>query len=152
MITLRQALFGLALLSSLSLLLWGGYQKIEAEQARTARAEDKLQTTQERNERQAATITRIGGELAQQRTAQESLQTQLDELRQGRAADHLDKQELKRHDPTLQAWADQPLPDAARRLHQRPAITGADGYRKWLSGRHALQPAAGAPAEQRRAE
>lgn len=152
MSTLRQGLYGLALLGSLSLLLWGGYQKIEAEQARAARAEDKLQTAQERNERQAATITRIGGELAQQRTAQEGLQTQLDELRQARAADYIDKQELKRHDPTLQAWADQPLPDAARRLHQRPAITGADGYRQWLSSRHALQPAAGAAAEQRRAE
>lgn len=152
MSTLRQALYGLALLGALSALLWGGYQKIEAEQARVARAEDKLQAAQERNERQAATITRIGGELAQQRTAQEGLQANLDDLRQARAADHIEKQDLKRHDPTLQAWADQPLPDAARRLHQRPAIIGADGYRQWLSGRHSLQPAAGPAAEQRRAE
>ncbi|MCP1651796.1 LysB family phage lysis regulatory protein [Pseudomonas nitroreducens] len=152
MSTLRQALYSLALLGSLSLLLWGTYQKSQTEQARAALAEDKLQTAQERNDRQAATITRIGAELAQQRAAQEDLQTTLDDLRQARAADHIEKQELKRHDTTLQAWADQPLPDAARRLHQRPAITGADGYRQWLSGRHALQPAAGPATEQRRAE
>lgn len=152
MSTLRQVLYGLALLGSLSLLLWGTYQKSQAELARAERAEDKLQAAQERNDRQAATITRIGAELAQQRAAQEGLQATLDDLRQTRAVDQIEKQELKRHDPTLQAWADLPLPDAARRLHQRPAITGADGYRQWLSGRHALQPAAGAAAEQRRAE
>ncbi|ARN38800.1 TPA: DUF2570 domain-containing protein [Pseudomonas aeruginosa] len=152
MSTLRQALYGLALLGALALLLWGTYQKLQAEQARAARAEDKLQVALERNARQTATITRLGGELAQQRAAQEGLQASLDALRQARAADHLEKQELKRHDPTLRAWADQPLPDAARRLHQRPAITGADGYRQWLSNRHALQPAAGGVAEQRRAE
>ena len=152
MSTLRQVLYGIALLGSLSLLLWGTYQKSQAEQTRAELAEDKLQTAQERNDRQAATITRIGAELAQQRAAQEGLQATLDDLRQVRAADYIEKQELKRHDPTLQAWADQPLPDAARRLHQRPAITGADDYRQWLSGRHSLQPAAGTAAEQRRAE
>lgn len=152
MSTLRQALYGLVLLGSLSLLLWGTYQKSQAELARAEHAADKLQAAQERNDRQAATITRIGAELVQQRAAQEGLQATLDDLRQARAIDQIEKQELKRHDPTLQAWADQPLPDAARRLHQRPAITGADGYRQWLSGRHALQPAAGAAAEQRRAE
>nr|WP_239424657.1 hypothetical protein [Pseudomonas aeruginosa] len=73
MSTRRQALYGLALLGALALLLWGTYQKLQAEQARAARAEDKLQVALERNARQTATITRLGGELAQQRAAQEGL-------------------------------------------------------------------------------
>ena len=33
------------------------------------------------------------------------------------------------------AWADAQLPDAIRRLHQRPASSGSAEYRRWLSTR-----------------
>ncbi len=41
-------------------------------------------------------------------------------------------EDLKRENDTLRRWSDAPLPDAAVRLRQRPAITGGESYRQWL--------------------
>jgi LysB family phage lysis regulatory protein len=143
MTTLRQALYGLALLGALALLLWGQYQHSQAEQGRTALAEARLQLLQARSDRQSQSIIRLGGEVHAQRLGLHSLQEALDSLRRAQAADQLKKKEQRREDPIHQGWADQPLPDAARRLHQRPAITGADSYRRWLSDRHSVQSGTG---------
>jgi len=113
-------------------------QRIDAATARADLATERLQTAQQRNARQAATITRLTGEVATQRLDQLALQQTLSDLRQAHATDQLKKKERRREDPTHATWAAQPLPVAARRLHQRPAITGAAGYRQWLSGRDAL--------------
>lgn len=117
-------------------------QRIDAANARADLATERLQAAQQRNARQAATITRLTGELATQRLDQLALQQTLSDLRQAHATDQLKKKERRREDPTHATWAAQPLPDAARRLHQRPAITGAAGYRQWLSGRDALHAGA----------
>ncbi len=122
-------------------------QRIDAATARADLATERLQTAQQRNANQAATITRLTGEVATQRLDQLALQQTLSDLRQGHATDQLKKKERRRDDPTHATWAAQPLPDAARRLHQRPAITGAAGYRQWLSGRDALHAGSGS-AEQ----
>lgn len=113
-------------------------QWIDAANARADLAADRLQTAQQRNANQAATITRLTGEVATQRLDQLALQQTLSDLRQAQATDQLKKKERRREDPTHATWAAQPLPAAARRLHQRPAITGAAGYRQWLSSRDAL--------------
>ncbi len=113
-------------------------QRIDAETARANLATERLQTANERNTRQAQTITRLTGEVATQRLAQLSLQQTTAGVRQEHATDQVQKKEQRREDPPHANWAAQPLPAAARRLHQRPAITGADGYRQWLSSRHAL--------------
>jgi len=118
-------------------------QWIDAANARADLAADRLQTAQQRNANQAATITRLTGEVAAQRLDQLALQKTLSDLRQAQATDQLKKKERRREDPTHATWAAQPLPDAARRLHQRPAITGAAGYRQWLSGRDALHAGSG---------
>tara|TARA_Y100001949_G_scaffold163033_3_gene156584 strand:- start:1686 stop:2129 length:444 start_codon:yes stop_codon:yes gene_type:complete len=81
--------------------------------------------------------------LEEERTAQADLRKQQDQLRQGLAARNLKIQELTRENAELREWAAQLLPDAARRLRERPAITGADGYRDWMSSRDAMQPATG---------
>lgn len=118
-------------------------QRIDAANARTDLATERLKTAKQRNANQAATITRLSGEVATQRLDQLSLQQTLSDLRQAHATDQLKKKERRREDPTHATWAAQPLPDAARRLHQRPAITGADGYRQWLSSRDALHAGPG---------
>ncbi len=118
-------------------------QRIDAANARANLATERLQTAEQRNARQAATITRLSGEVATQRLDQLALQQTLSNLRQAQATDQLKKKERRREDPTHATWAAQPLPDAARRLHQRPAITGAAGYRQWLSGRDALHAGPG---------
>lgn len=143
MTTARQLLYGLALVAALCLLVWIQQQRIEAAQAQADLATERLQTAQQRNARQAATITRLAGEVAAQRLDQLALQQTLSVLRQAHATDQLKKKVRRREDSTHATWAAQPLPDAARRLHQRPAITGAAGYRQWLSGRDALHAGPG---------
>ncbi len=113
-------------------------QRLDAANARANLATERLQTANERNARQAQTITRLTGEVATQRLAQLNLQQTTASVRQAHAADQVQKKEQRREDLPHQSWAAQPLPAAARRLHHRPAITGADGYRQWLSSRHAL--------------
>ncbi|MGG4659349.1 DUF2570 domain-containing protein [Pseudomonas vlassakiae] len=128
----------LVLLIATALLAWGGYESIQAEKGRTALAQEQLSTVQERSQRQSATIIRMGAELAAQQLAQQSLQNTLESIRLASASDRQHKQEILRDDPQFRDWGAQPLPAAARRLHERPAFTGADSYRKWLSGRNAL--------------
>jgi LysB family phage lysis regulatory protein len=139
----RQLLYGLALVGALCLLIGVQQQRIEAAQTRADLASERLQTAQQRNANQAATITRITSEVAAQRLDQQALQQTIAGLHQAHATDQLKKKERRREDPTHATWAAQPLPDAARRLHQRPAITGAAGYRQWLSGRDALHAGPG---------
>jgi len=147
MTTTRQLLYGLALVAALCLLIWMQQQRITTAEARADLAGERLQTANERNTRQALTITRLTGEVATQRLAQLSLQQTTSDLRQAQATDQLQKKERRREDPPHANWADQPLPAAARRLHQRPAIIGADGYRQWLSGRDALHARPGSAGQ-----
>lgn len=140
MITLRQGLYSAALLGALALLLWGTYQRSEAEQGRTALAQEKLATVNARVERDATTITTLRTNLADERQAQTTLQQTGQDLRRELDVRKQQIKELKRENAELREWAAAQLPIAARRLRQRPAITGADAYRDWLSGRNALHP------------
>ncbi|MDI9768706.1 Rz-like lysis system protein LysB [Pantoea dispersa] len=49
-------------------------------------------------------------------------------------------EELKRENDELRHWADANLPDPVIRLHQRPALTGGQSYREWLSANHPVPP------------
>lgn len=140
MITLRQGLYSAALLGALALLLWGSYQRSEAEQGRTALVQEKLDTVNARVERDATTITTLRTNLADERQAQTTLQQTGQDLRRELDVRKQQIKELKRENAELREWAVAQLPAAARRLRQRPAITGADAYRDWLSGRNALHP------------
>lgn len=143
MTALRPWMQSMLLIITLALAVWIQQQRIDTAQAQADLATERLQTVQQRNARQADTITRLTGEVAAQRLDQLALQQTLSDLRQAHATDQLKKKERRREDPTHATWAAQPLPDAARRLHQRPAITGAAGYRQWLSGRDALHAGPG---------
>ncbi|EIU1687346.1 DUF2570 domain-containing protein [Pseudomonas aeruginosa] len=147
MTTLRQSLYGLALLGALALLLWSTYQQHQAAEARAERDAQLIDQLKQRSARQAASIIRMGNELAAQRIAQQGLQLAQADVRQQHATSQLQKQETRRNDPSFSDWGHQPLPGAARRLHERPSLTGADSYRRWLSRRNALQPAAGGAAQ-----
>ncbi|MGF6590706.1 hypothetical protein HFV04_017140 [Pseudomonas sp. BIGb0427] len=141
--TLRQIGLAVAAAAVLALLFWGQHQRLQVEKARSANAEDRLQTVTERSNRQAATIVSLGAEVQAERSAQASLRATQNQLRQS-LADSLNQiQELEHENDELRDWSRQPLPAVARRLRERPAITGAAGYRAWLSSRGALQPAAG---------
>jgi LysB family phage lysis regulatory protein len=141
MSVLRQWGLAVAAAAVLALLFWGQQHRLQVEKAKSANAEQRLQTLKERSDHQAATILRLGGEVQAERAAQTSLRLTQNQLRQDLAGSLNRIQELEHENAELADWSRQSLPVAARRLRERPAITGAAGYRQWLSSRRALQPA-----------
>ncbi|ROM80511.1 peptidase [Pseudomonas brassicacearum] len=140
MSTLRQALYGFALLASIGLLIWGQSQRIEVADKNAELANQAASTARDRATRSEATAAQLQASLQEERTAQAKLRSVQDQLRQGLATRQRKIEDLKRENDELRLWADQPLPDAARRMRERPAITGAAAYRDWMSGRGALHP------------
>lgn len=141
MSTIRQILLGLALVGVLGLLAWNQEQRIEVADKNRELAEKSTQDALAAAGRSEGKANALETALSGEREAQARLRTEQDLLRQGLAKRQLTIEGLKRENADLRAWADQPLPDVARRLRERPALTGADAYRQWLSGRGALQPA-----------
>jgi LysB family phage lysis regulatory protein len=147
MTTVRQTLLGIALLASLVLLVWSQALRINVANQNTKLATQDANTAREHAERHLADAHALRATLHQERTAQATLRTQQDQLRQGLAKRELTIEALKRENTELRNWAAQPMPDAARRLREHPALTGADAYRQWLSGRGALHPAGDQPTQ-----
>lgn len=147
MSTLRQALYGIALLGALALLIWGQEQRITVADKNAELATKDADTAREESGRNLSTANTLRTTLQQERDAQARLRTQQDQLLQGLAKREQTIEALKRENAELRDWAAQPLPDAARRLHERPTLTGADAYRQWLSGRGAVHSASDQPAQ-----
>ena len=141
MTTLRQALYGIALLAALGLLLWGQQQRIAAADGRADLNAQLARTSLLAAEGAMAVVDKLQTQLETERAAQSSRRTTQNLLRQGLSDRETQIQELQRENTDLRQWADQPLPATARRLRQRPTITGAAAYRDWLSGSGALRPA-----------
>lgn len=141
---LRTGLLALALLAAGAVALWGWGQQHQLATANEAgkRLEDQLSRAQQDRDQNLATANQLKSELASERDSQAKLLALQGELRQGLAQRERVIEALKHENQQLREWADQPLPDAARRLRERPALTGADAYRQWLSGSRAV-PAAG---------
>ncbi|WP_086793296.1 Rz-like lysis system protein LysB [Pseudomonas sp. SCPG-7] len=147
MSVLRQALLGVALLAALGLLIWSQELRISGANKDTRLAEQDASRAREQAERNLANASALRDTLQQERNAQTTLRAQQDQLRQGLAKRELTIEALKRENVDLRNWAAQPLPDAARRLRERPALTGAHAYRQWLSTRRALHPTGDQPAQ-----
>lgn len=153
MIDLRPApfLLGGAIVIPLvmTLAIWGTGQFLDANEAKTKRLEEQLETAQITAERNLANTNELIATLTAVRDGQAKLLMLQGDLRTGLAQRERQIEDLKHEIKELQEWADRPLPDAARRLRQRPAITGADAYRQWLSGSGAVHPASDIPEPQR---
>lgn len=147
MSTLRQALYGIALLGALVLLIWGQQQRINIAEGNTELAKAAAMTARADADRNLTTANTLTNTLKQERDAQSALRTQQDQLRQGLAKRERTIEELKLENAELRTWATQPLPDAARRLRERPALIGADAYRQWMSGRGAVPVAGDQPTQ-----
>ena len=146
MSTLRQVLYGIALLCALALFVWGQQQQIAVATQATALAQKDAKTAREDATRNLTNANTLQNTLNQERQAQSQLRSLHDQLRQGLARREQQIEVLKRENSALRDWAAQPLPDAARRLRERPALTGADAYRQWLSDGGAV-PTASDPAK-----
>lgn len=147
MSTLRQALYGIALLGALALLIWGQQQRINIAEGNTELAKAAAMTARADADRNLTTANTLTNTLKQERDAQSALRTQQDQLRQGLAKRERTIKELKLENAELRTWATQPLPDVARRLRERPALIGADAYRQWMSGRGAVPVAGDQPTQ-----
>ncbi len=144
---LRQALLGVALLAALGLLIWSQELRISGANKDTQLAEQDASRAREQAERNLANANALHDTLQQERNAQTALRAQQNQLRQGLAKREITIEALKRENADLRNWAAQLLPDAARRLRERPALTGADAYRQWLSGRGAVHAPGDQPAQ-----
>ena len=149
MITLRQTMYGTALLGAMGLLIWIQETRIDVAEGKTERAQDAAKTARDDADRNLKTANTLTDTLRQERDAQSNLRAQQDQLRLSLAKRERTIEELKLENDDLRKWADQPLPDAARRLRERPAITGAAAYRDWLSGRGAVPPTGDRSPQQR---
>lgn len=140
MSTVRQALYGVALLAAIALLIWTQSLRIEVAGKNVELANQEAGTARDRATRSEATTAQLLTSLQEERTAQSALRSVQDQLRLGLAARQRTIEDLKRENAELRLWADQSLPDAARRMRERPAFTGAAAYRDWVSGRSAMHP------------
>lgn len=131
----------LALVAALGLLVWHQQTRIDAEQAGKELAVERAEQAEQTAAQHQANADTLAATLATERDAQAQLQTRTDELRTLLAARQRDIEELTRENQELRDWAGQSLPAAARRLRERPALTGADAYRDWLSRRDAVRAA-----------
>jgi LysB family phage lysis regulatory protein len=139
----EKALFALALALTIAVLCLTLYaQGLRIDQANQKREAAEGKVTQLTGERDQLTDT-----LTEQRAAQVRLQTNQKDLRREIDVRRRRIQELEHENAELKAWAGQPLPAAARRLRQRPVLTGATAYREWLSSGNALPAAVDPPAQ-----
>lgn len=144
MMGLRIGLAVVVLLSQIVLWVcnWGLKSRLEIQQQASSALAQQLATTQD-------TANQLNSTLEIERAAKMAVLKLHSQLLTDLNARERQIEDLKRENKALQDWADQPLPDAARRLRERPAITGADAYRKWLSGSGAVHPPGNIASQQR---
>lgn len=136
----------LALLAALAVAALGHYQftqlRLQRADAAAALAAEERDRAVEQRDQMIGHAARLAAQLDIERAAQQLLRETHDQLRVAARHRQLQIEELKRENEDLRRWADQPLPAAARRLRERPAIVGAGAYREHLSGGDAVPSAA----------
>ncbi|MCP3788916.1 Rz-like lysis system protein LysB [Pseudomonas fulva] len=148
---LRSGLLALALLAACAagLSAWSERQQVAIAEANIRRLQDERNRAVEDSGRNLATADKLKSELERERNSQAKLLVLQNELSKGLAQrEHL-IETLKHENQQLRDWAAQSIPDAARRLRERPSLTGADAYRQWLSGGDAVPTAADSTEAQR---
>ncbi len=133
----------LALVACLAVFAW----------LQDARLQDKttaLATEQQRNQALHANISAINHNADRQASALASLANTTGAIRSSISNRDHTIRKLERENDTYRNWAATPLPDAAIRLRQRPALTGADAYQQHLSNADSLHPVTERPPAERR--
>lgn len=153
MTTLRQSLYGIALLAALAGLIFIQHQRAELAQGETKLATNRAVQAEQQSLARQQTIGELTGALATERTSQQHLQALQSEIRQQLRTSQQKVEALTRENKELRQWADTELPAVARSLRDRPTITGAADYQAWLSRRNALHPVGNtAPAQRHPAD
>lgn len=95
-------------------------------------------------------INTLQAQATQRAKAAAALASQQQQLRNQLHTQNQAIQRLERENEDYRKWANKPLPDAARRLRQRPAITGAADYQRYLSTARTLRPSGSSTQPERR--
>jgi len=151
MMEIRDGLLLGTLITAVAAGLWGWSQRtmLATAQEATQRLEEQRKHAQDDADRNLDTANHLKSTLERERENQAKLRKLQGELRTGLADRERKIEALTLEKEELRNWADQPLPDAARRLRQRPALAGADAYRQWLSSSRAVPVASDQPESQR---
>jgi len=150
MTRLRQLAYGVMLLAALAGLLYVQHQRVQLAQAATDRAVDRADRAEQDSARRQAVIDELDAALTAERHAQQELRKQQGWIRQQLADRQQQIKELIHENQQLRDWSTTDLPDVARRLRTRPAITGAADYQAWLSGGGAVRATGDQPPAERR--
>lgn len=150
MSTLRQIALGIALIAAIAGLIWSQQTRLESAQGAKVTAEQQAEQAQQKIGQRDTVIHQLQGNIEQERTAQIGLRNQQAQLQQQLRQRERTIEDLKHENEELRQWADVPLPDAARRLRQRPAITGAASYYDHLSRSNAVHAERHSPQQERR--
>lgn len=129
----------------LALTLWLGWQLREARRDISDRDRDitGLNTSLDRARSQLAAVDLMA---RANDSFQLAYQQEQDAITTAAVARAEQIKRLTNENPDVKKWADTPLPADVIRLQQRPAVTGAAGYRAFLSEGDAL-PAASERAD-----
>lgn len=146
----RQLAFGVTLLVAITGLLFAQHQRIQLAQTAADRAADRAAQAELASAQRRITINELNASLAEERAAQTQLRSQQARIQQQLAERQQTIKELTHENQQLRAWAGIRLPDVARRLRTRPAITGAADYQAWLSSSGAMHAAGDQSAGKRR--
>lgn len=147
MTVIRQWLYFAALIAACAGVVWVQSIRLDAAEASAVLQQDRAQQAAQRAESIASELDRMTERLHTEQREQAELAATQQYLQLALHARQQHIEDLKRENQQLRDWTALPLPDAARRLRQRPAIAGADGYREWLSRRDAVPTAGGEPKE-----
>ncbi|MCP8687759.1 Rz-like lysis system protein LysB [Marinobacterium sp. OS208] len=118
------------------------YQQLNAQRERAVLAEQEAQ-------RNLAVIDALERQAAAQHESLQALNRQQAALRTALGQRELILKHLERDNENYRQWAAARLPDAARRLRQRPAITGAADYQQFLSADDPVPATGDGPNDQR---
>lgn len=119
------------------------HQQLQNLRERTAIAEQTARNN-------LAIIDTLEQHATAQRASLQALNRTQNSLREALSLREITIKQLERDNENYRHWAAVELPDAAARLRQRPAITGANAYRQFLSGPEPVPAAAHSAAEKRR--
>lgn len=144
MILLKQLLTPLLLPLLIALAVFAGMQtlRFNAADNRATQAEASTAVMQAAITGMESSIDALDESVKRTEKTYERLATTQASLSQSLAKSQKTIEALRHENSAFKTWADTALPIAAQRLRERPAITGAEDYLRWLSSRDEL-PAVG---------
>lgn len=131
-----------------ALALFSAWQYVKGLQTKLAAAEQAARIANQGNTDRDEVIAQLRTNEEQNNLAHQYLDGQVQAIRLTLSDREREFRRLIDENKELRAWADTAVPGVIQRLHNRPAITGADAYRKDLARRNTLHAVGGSTADE----